>query len=687
MGETNNDPPKRRRVGLIYDDRMCKHHTPDEKYHPENPNRIRAVWDKLHDSGVAQRCVVLNAKKAEDNQLALVHSKTHIDLIKTISSIHIVPRIEKIASKYDSIYFNGGSSEAANLAAGSVIEAAVKVAKGELDSAFAIVRPPGHHAEEDKPMGFCLYNNVAIAASFVLNERPELGIGKILIVDWDVHHGNSTQKMFYKDPRVLFFSVHRSTMLDDFLNESIDDEICHLQITLHENGSFYPYGNDGSHIMTGEGPGAGYNINVPWENGWCGDSDYLAVWDHILIPVAKKFDPDMIIISAGFDAELQVLMNFARGKIVMALEGGYNPTWLAHSAQACVEVLLQDKSRIISVEDIPLKSTWRVIQTVRQALCAYWPLLADEVVDRRTSKIEIEIGLGHATYHTSNLQANTEVGKDHSADKEVHLKGKVISLDEQKRGRSSASQAQPLGGNSTWPEPHVPATQPRGNRVCPTNKDPVSARAAAISKASPIASSSAPSKRARSDVPAGNSGLCKDRTHIPCSSLDNQVQSCLADDNFTWDRETLQRLVTNEENLDMFKEMSVADLTDSCYTYLVNGLNSLRLLSKQGRYHEGRVTELEKNLKASEGEVARLRNENKKLSAACDKAEKNLDHEITTGEKFLKSEAGKERLEEAKKDGVDEFKMSEAFHDEILNAAENVYDQSIKACRQMAFPR
>ncbi|KAI3454721.1 hypothetical protein Pfo_011384 [Paulownia fortunei] len=400
--------PKDRRVGLIFDGRMCKHYAPDDEDHPESPDRIRVIWDRLNSSGLAKRCVILNAKEAEDNHLALVHTKNHIDLIKNISSRNSESRRKRIAAKFNSIYFNEGSSEAAYLAAGSVIEVAEKVARGELDSAFAIVRPPGHHAEEAEPMGFCLYNSVAIATSFLLNERSELGISKILIVDWDVHHGNGTQKMFYKDPRVLFFSVHR-----------------------YDFGTFYPAGDDGSYIMTGEGPGAGYNINVPWEYGRCRDADYLAVWDHILIPVAKEFNPDMIIISAGFDAAigdplggcrvspygysimLDKLMEFAGGKIVMALEGGYNLNSLANSAQACVEVLLQDKPVIGSLEAYPFESTWRVIQEVRQELSTYWPILAvrlpDKVISRRTSQIEISSSDSDGEDENSSLNVSEEV--------------------------------------------------------------------------------------------------------------------------------------------------------------------------------------------------------------------------------------------------------------------------------------
>ncbi|XP_051136607.1 histone deacetylase 5 isoform X4 [Andrographis paniculata] len=380
-GCDNAPTRKDRRVGLIYDERMCGHYATEDGDHPECPDRIRAIWKSLESCGFAKRCVVLDAKNAEDNHIALVHSRNHINLIKNTISKSTQSGRRRIASSYNSIYFSKGSSEAAYLAAGSVIEVAEKVAEGQLDSSFAIVRPPGHHAEVDEPMGFCLYNNVAIAASFLLNERKDLGINKILIVDWDVHHGNGTQKMFYSDPRVLFFSVHR-----------------------HDFGTFYPTGDNGSYIMIGEGPGVGYNINVPWENGRCGDVDYLAVWDHILIPIAKEFNPDIILISAGFDAAirdplggcrvtpygysimLEKLMPFARGKIVMALEGGYNLDSIANSVQACVGVLLGDSPIAGSPQSYPFESTWRVIHQVRQELRAHWPIIASKLPNKVFSK-------------------------------------------------------------------------------------------------------------------------------------------------------------------------------------------------------------------------------------------------------------------------------------------------------------
>ncbi|KAG9439099.1 hypothetical protein H6P81_019264 [Aristolochia fimbriata] len=365
------------RVALLYDERMCKHWDPEDKYHPESPDRIRAIWKKLESAGIPERCEVLTAKEADDKYLELVHTKKHIDLMRNISSTNFDSRRSKIASRFNSIYFNEGSSEAAYLAAGSVIEVSEKVARGEYNSAVAIVRPPGHHAEPDAAMGFCLFNNVAVAASFLLNERTELGLNKILIVDWDVHHGNGTQKMFWTDPRVLFFSVHR-----------------------HDFGSFYPGGDDGSFTMVGEGLAAGYNINVPWEHGQCGDADYLAVWDHILIPVAKVYNPDIIFISGGFDAAIgdplggcritpygysvmmKKLMEFAGGRIMLALEGGYNLSSISNSVLACVKALLEDQPISGSLEAYPFESTWRVIQAVRQELSPFWPIFAEKLQEK-----------------------------------------------------------------------------------------------------------------------------------------------------------------------------------------------------------------------------------------------------------------------------------------------------------------
>ncbi|KAI3970809.1 hypothetical protein MKX01_024456 [Papaver californicum] len=394
--------PIRPRVGLLYDERMCEHSKPpeDNEHHPEIPNRIKAIWSRLESANIPQRCLVMKAKEAEDKYIGLVHQQKYIDLIKNLSSKTDSQR-KIIAEDFNSIYLNEGSSQSAYLAAGGVIEVAEKVSKGELNSAVAIVRPPGHHAEADEALGFCIFNNVAIAASVLVNEKPELGIKKILIVDWDVHHGNGTQNMFWEDPRVLVFNVHR-----------------------HDFGEFFPSGDDGSHVMIGERSGTGYNVNVPWEQGECGDADYFAVWDHVLIPITKAFDPDIILISAGFDAAagdtlggcfvtpngysvmLKKLMAFASGRIVMALEGGYHLKSLSKSVLACVEALLDDRSIIGSSKSdaSPLESTWRVIETVRKELSKYWPMLSGELPNI-TKRISLVEELQPANRFTTDTQA------------------------------------------------------------------------------------------------------------------------------------------------------------------------------------------------------------------------------------------------------------------------------------------
>jgi len=204
------------------------------------------------------------------------------------------------------------------------------VCKGELDNGFAFVRPPGHHAEKDEMMGFCLFNNVAIAAKYA---QVHLGVKKVLILDWDVHHGNGTQHIFQEDPTVLYMSVHKG-------------------------GHFYP--GTGRVTECGFGAGEGKTVNVPFLSAGMGDADYYTAFKYVFMPIAREFAPDLVIISAGFDCargdplgEMDVsteafahltsrLMSLAQGKLVMALEGGYNVTAVAGAVVYCVRALLGD---------------------------------------------------------------------------------------------------------------------------------------------------------------------------------------------------------------------------------------------------------------------------------------------------------------------------------------------------------
>ncbi|KTF73398.1 hypothetical protein cypCar_00032786 [Cyprinus carpio] len=169
------------------------------------------------------------------------------------------------------------SSGAVRMAVGCVIEVAFKVAAGELKNGFAVVRPPGHHAEESTAMGFCFFNSVAITAKLL---QQKLGVGKILIIDWDIHHGNGTQQAFYNDPNVLYISLHR-----------------------YDDGNFFP--GSGAPEEVGAGPGEGFNVNIAWTGGVeppMGDVEYLTAFRTVVMPIANEFSPDVVLVSAGFDA-------------------------------------------------------------------------------------------------------------------------------------------------------------------------------------------------------------------------------------------------------------------------------------------------------------------------------------------------------------------------------------------------
>ncbi|XP_023378771.1 histone deacetylase 4 [Pteropus vampyrus] len=235
----------------------------------------------------------------------------------------------------DTIWNEVHSSGAARLAVGCVVELVFRVATGELKNGFAVVRPPGHHAEESTPMGFCYFNSVAIAAKLL---QQRLSVSKMLIVDWDVHHGNGTQQAFYSDPSVLYISLHR-----------------------YDDGNFFP--GSGAPDEVGAGPGVGFNVNMAFTGGLdppMGDVEYLAAFRMVVMPIANEFGPDVVLVSSGFDAVeghptplggynlsakcfgylTKQLMGLAGGRIVLALEGGHDLTAICDASEACVSALL-----------------------------------------------------------------------------------------------------------------------------------------------------------------------------------------------------------------------------------------------------------------------------------------------------------------------------------------------------------
>jgi len=304
-------------VLLLYDD-ACLLHEPGQR-HPESPGRLAAIWRDLSARPVPGTEVVAPPRSTEE-ELARIHGEAYVREILALQGKRI--RLDPDTAT------SAGSVDSALLAAGAACEAVRRVLDGSAQGAFALVRPPGHHAEATRAMGFCLFNNVAVAAA----EAHARGVSRVLCVDWDVHHGNGTQHSFYGRPDLLFMSTHQWPL----------------------------YPGTGHESETGTGPGAGYTVNVPLPAG-CGDEDYAAVFTDLLLPLADEYKPELVLVSAGFDAHRDdplagmdvtsdgfaalcgavksIADRHCKDRIVLTLEGGYDLPALARSVRGCVEVL------------------------------------------------------------------------------------------------------------------------------------------------------------------------------------------------------------------------------------------------------------------------------------------------------------------------------------------------------------
>ncbi|KAK9862922.1 hypothetical protein WJX84_011523 [Apatococcus fuscideae] len=258
-------PPASAQTALVYDERMEQHVEGRHQPHPERPDRIRAVMARLLASGLASQCVRLPCVEAPPELLHTIHRPEFAYGEPANTHAYFTP----------DTYVNRYSSTCARLAAGGCAAMAAAVARGEAANGAAVVRPPGHHAESGTAMGFCFFNNAGIAAK----AAQAAGASRILILDWDVHHGNGTQHIFEDDPSVLFMSLHR-----------------------HDSGHFYPGTGDANEV--GYGSGTGYTVNVAWPRAGMTDGDYLAAFMHIVLPIAYEYRPSLIIVSAGYDAAL-----------------------------------------------------------------------------------------------------------------------------------------------------------------------------------------------------------------------------------------------------------------------------------------------------------------------------------------------------------------------------------------------
>ncbi|XP_036400901.1 histone deacetylase 4-like isoform X2 [Megalops cyprinoides] len=381
---TTQDPPTKPRftTGLVYDTLMQKHQCVcgNSNTHPEHAGRIQSIWSRLQETGLRSQCECIRGRKASLEELQTVHSEAHVLLYGTNPlrqklDNSVMPTFVRLPCggmgvDSDTIWNEVHSSTAARLAVGSVVELVFKVATGELKNGFAVVRPPGHHAEESTPMGFCYFNSVAIAARLL---QHRLNVSKILIVDWDVHHGNGTQQAFYSDPNVLYLSLHR-----------------------YDDGNFFP--GSGAPEEIGSGPGVGFTVNMAFTGGLeppMGDAEYLAAFRTVVMPIAHEFAPDMVLVSSGFDAVeghlpplggykltakcfghlTQQLMGLAGGRVVLALEGGHDLTAICDASEACVSALLGNELEPLPqtvLQQRPNPNAVRSIEKVLEIHSKYW---------------------------------------------------------------------------------------------------------------------------------------------------------------------------------------------------------------------------------------------------------------------------------------------------------------------------
>lgn len=311
------------RVGIVTHPAYLEHDMGSQ--HPESPERLRAILDHLNSTGTMGKLMMIEPRKASHEWITRIHDVAYVERVERLAPSSGYASLDPDTS------MSPGSLNAAYLAVGGAMAAVDAVMDRQVDSVFCAVRPPGHHAEANRAMGFCLFNNVAIAARYIQQRH---GLNRVLIVDWDVHHGNGTQHSFEDDPSVLFFSTHQ-----------------------------YPYyPGTGAEHESGIGAGEGYTINVPMSGGQ-GDEAYEDIFQRVLVPAAEAFRPEFVLISAGFDAHRDdplasmeltehgyavltrivagIANTYASGRIVSSLEGGYHLPALAASVEKHISTLLE----------------------------------------------------------------------------------------------------------------------------------------------------------------------------------------------------------------------------------------------------------------------------------------------------------------------------------------------------------
>ena len=359
----------KRKVGFVYDERYLLHNHPDGAEHPEVPVRVSAPYNTLKQKGVLEKLIIISSRKATLEELYTVHDKTFIaDLQKMKKGDnHFFADFDKvILPTYHHIfdnethftYFNEATFETALLSAGSALQLTEAVINGSVDTGFALIRPPGHHADSCKAAGFCFINNVAVASRFA----QQKGVKKIMIVDWDIHHGNGTQDAFYEERDILYLSLHRYNT--------------------------YPGLEKAKSDRTGKGKGEGFNVNIAWGGSEAmGEGEYKHAFEELVVPIAKKFQPELILVSCGFDAargdplgEYDVSINtysymtaqlLPIAKVAIFFEGGYKIENLCEGTYTVITTLLGEKEPEL-IETLPLAEGKKYVAECKENINKYW---------------------------------------------------------------------------------------------------------------------------------------------------------------------------------------------------------------------------------------------------------------------------------------------------------------------------
>ncbi|XP_006157644.1 histone deacetylase 10 isoform X1 [Tupaia chinensis] len=344
---------------LLWDDPECQ---------IECPERLTAALDLLRQCGLEQRCTRLSTREASEAELGLVHSLEYVALVRGTQALGEA-ELQALSGQYDAVYFHPSTYHCARLAAGAALQLVDAVLAGTVRNGLALVRPPGHHSQRAAASGFCVFNNVAIAAQ---HAKQKHGLHRILIVDWDIHHGQGIQYIFEDDPSVLYFSWHR-----------------------YEHGRFWPFLRESDADVVGRGQGRGFTVNLPWNQVGMGNAEYLAAFLHVLLPLAFEFGPELVLVAAGFDSAIgdpegqmqatpecfahltHLLQVLAGGRVCAVLEGGYHLESLAQSVCMTVQALLGDPAPPLLRPMVPCQSALVSIQRVRAAQAPHWTSLQE----------------------------------------------------------------------------------------------------------------------------------------------------------------------------------------------------------------------------------------------------------------------------------------------------------------------